>query len=263
MRQYNVKTEKPVAGYGVQITEQMVEFEKHPFIRNVPPLVLDSSKINLFDLDAGKFVFSASLPPACQELYKNIKKCTLDSFLSHAIRHSLTTEGLALQKKIIEKSGEDKSLSYLRVTLGNSLGKSPGIPYVLEIWPKGHYSPIHNHGNANAVIKVLFGTVRVNIFNKDTKSLNAKPIKVFDAYQGDVTWINRNWYQTHKLHNVSDDYCATLQCYTYDEGDTTHWKYFDYVKENKPIAEFLPNSDFTFKDMCEIVLKEYDTKPNE
>jgi hypothetical protein len=38
--------------------------------------------------------------------------------------------------------------------LGYNLGDSPGVPYVLEIWPVGHYSPIQDHGDANAAIKV-------------------------------------------------------------------------------------------------------------
>lgn len=44
--------------------------------------------------------------------------------------------------------------TYLRITLGQSLGNSPGQPYVVEIWPPGHYSSIHDHGDACAVIKV-------------------------------------------------------------------------------------------------------------
>ena len=40
------------------------------------------------------------------------------------------------------------------------------MPYVLEIWPGGNGSPIHNHGGACAIIKVLFGCLSVNLFNK-------------------------------------------------------------------------------------------------
>ena len=68
------------------------------------------------------------------------------------------TPGCLLHETLDKKSGEfgesDPLETYLRVTLGQSVGNSPGIPYVLEIWPSGHYSPIHNHGGCNAVIKV-------------------------------------------------------------------------------------------------------------
>ena len=35
------------------------------------------------------------------------------------------------------------------------MGESPGIPYVLEIWPIGSRSPIHNHAAVYGVIKVF------------------------------------------------------------------------------------------------------------
>ena len=127
----------------------------------------------------------------------------------------------------------------------------------LEIWPKSNYSPMHNHGNANAVIKVLHGSIRVNVYNKHTKDSKAKPIKIFDLCTDDVTWIDCNWYQTHQLQNVSDDHCATIQCYNYDSGDTTHWPYFDYISANETIAEFIPNSDFGFHEMRNQVMAEY------
>jgi hypothetical protein len=244
-----------------------VQFAKNPFICDLPPFILDSSQTNLFILDESNFVFSASLPVACKELYDNISHCNLNYnedlesvLLSDAIRYSIETEGCLLNKKLEDKAtefGDDPHETYLRITLGHSLGKSPGIPYVLEIWPTSNYSPIHNHGNANAVIKVLHGSIRVNVYNKHTKDSKAKPIEIVDLCKDDVTWIDRNWYQTHQLQNVNDDYCATIQCYNYDSGDTTHWPYFDYISANETIAEFIPNSDFGFHEMRNQVIAEY------
>lgn len=48
---------------------------------------------------------------------------------------------------------------YIRVSVGLPSGCSPGIPYVLEIWPPGHFSPIHNHGNAFGVVRMLHGSI--------------------------------------------------------------------------------------------------------
>ena len=48
--------------------ESKVSFSRYPLVRNWAPLVLDSSKLSLFDLDQNQYIFSASLPPACQEL---------------------------------------------------------------------------------------------------------------------------------------------------------------------------------------------------
>ncbi|XP_033727172.1 uncharacterized protein LOC117316610 [Pecten maximus] len=249
--------------------EKKVAFRKNPFICNLSPVVLDSAQATLFTLDNSSYTLTGSLPAACKELYDNIRNCELnwppevdDVLLSDAIRFSIETDGCLLNNKLKEKAGEfgpgsGAEETYLRVTLGHSLGNSPGIPYVLEIWPSKHYSPIHNHGNANAVIKVLFGQINISIYNKQTTEQDATPLKVFDAFKGNVTWISRDWFQTHKLWNNTEDFCATIQCYNYDAGDTTHWPYFDYVGENSTIEEFLPNSDFTFKDMRQKVLDEY------
>ena len=44
--------------------EGMVAFDKAPFVCNWSPFVLDSSQVNLFELDSNQHTFSASLPAA-------------------------------------------------------------------------------------------------------------------------------------------------------------------------------------------------------
>jgi hypothetical protein len=249
-------------------TEREVVFDNTPFVCNWPPHILDSSKVSLLELDRGKYTLSASLPPACQELYKNVsaEHVMLDFpqsqdglNLSDAIRYSMTTEGMFLHRKLQEKKWEfgPENEVYLRVTLGPNRGCSPGVPYVLEIWPKGCGSPIHNHGNSYAVIKVLHGGLTMSIFNKHSDTRDALPVTTFDVSEGDVTWISPNWYQTHKLWNYTNDYCATIQCYMFGSDDTVQWPYFDYIASTNAIDEFLPNSDVTFGEMREKVLAEY------
>jgi len=242
----------------------MVEFDKKNLVCNRPPLVKDSSKSNLLLLHEGKYTFSASLPKVCLELYENIKLCELNvpemdngKKLSKCIKHSLETKGCLLYEKLKgKKNGHPKpSQTYLRVTLGKHLGISPGIPYVLEIWPPRHSSPIHNHGNANTVIKVLFGKINFKIFNKH-EMREEHFVLEFNGSEGDITWLDRNWYQRHQLTNESDDFCATIQCYKYSKTDITHWSCFEYVSENSTIEEFLPNSDFNFGDMRKKVMEE-------
>ena len=153
--------------------EGRVNFDRHPFTCNWSPFVLDST---LFELDSNNYTFSARLPSACQELYYNIVQegvyvdwpPGLEKYkLTDAIHHSLESKDGLLHKKLEEKAGEfGPRETYLRVTLGRDRGNSPGIPYVLEIWPKDHGSPIHNHGNAYAVIKVLHGGLTIHVYNK-------------------------------------------------------------------------------------------------
>ena len=254
--------------------ESKVSFSRYPLVHNWPHLVLDSNKLSLFDLDKSDYIFSASLPPACQELYANVARgenINLDwspntagqPKLSDAIRYSINTEGKILHNKLKEKATEfgtrpNPHETYLRVTLGMCYGKSPGIPYVLEIWPYKHYSPIHNHGNSYAIIKVVYGSINVHIHNKKVKRHNQEPLKKITLSEGDVTWISPNWYQTHQLINdMSGDYCATLQCYQYGDEDQHHWPYFNYVSEQDQIEDFLPNSDFQFISLREKLLEEY------
>ncbi|CAG2255212.1 unnamed protein product [Mytilus edulis] len=123
-------------GGGLGVNEELVEFEKDPFNTNISPLVMDSSKVNLFYLDEGNYIFSASLPVACRELYENIKGCCLNYsqevtgvLLSDAIRYSLETKGCILNTRLEEKASgfgkRDIKGTYLRITLGQRLGKSP------------------------------------------------------------------------------------------------------------------------------------------
>ena len=248
--------------------EGMVDFDRSPLTCNRPPLVLDSSKVTLLDLDNNDYTFSASLPLACRELYQNVAHSgvSLDTppgyeqyKLSDAIRHSIESEYGLLHKKLEEKAGKfgAKNKAYLRVTLGMCRGNSPGIPYVLEIWPKNHGSPIHSHGNSYAVIKVIHGGLTISIYNKHIKSENDPSLLDYDVKQGDVTWISPNWYQTHKLWNNTSDYCITIQCYQYGDDDNHHWPYFSYISSKGTSEEFLPTSDFTFREMREQVRKEY------
>lgn len=167
--------------------------------------MLDNSKTSLVDLSSNKYMLSASLPPTCQELYENVlsSNVSLDwphstPKLSEAISYSINTKGKILYEKLKEKD-HGNGMTYLRVIIGCHRGSSPGIPYVLEIWPTNSQSPIHNHGNSYAVIKVLHA-IEVSIYNKTWKEEESQmELFSFTATKGDVTWISPNWFQTHKL----------------------------------------------------------------
>ena len=266
-----VSKSKPTAGMtAIDDVEKEVDFEPMPMVTDLSYIVKGSSTVNLFDLDSGKYIYSASLPPECQVLYDNItaKNVDLDyqgtdadhqyGFnLSDAIRYSIETEGCTLNERLKAKVGEfgdsDPLETYLRITLGKEKGNAPGIPYVLELWPKNHRSPIHNHGNAYALIRVLHGGLDVHYYNKASVKVllsdesadcgcdgesPAKELGVFHVTEGDVTWISPNWYQTHMLSNNTNDYCATVQCYLYGNNDYMNWPYFDYIKSCDIIGEF-------------------------
>ena len=234
-----------------------VEFYPIPLTVNCPFLIKDSSEISLFELDRNDYTFTACLPPECQELYSNITSSRMELDwvpahqkykLSDAIRYSFENKGKALREKL-----RHKKMKYIRVTVGPHRSWSPGIPYVLELWPKSQGSPVHCHGNSYGVIKVLYGELQIKIYNKDMKTM----VKEYHVKKGDVTWMTPHWYQSHQLFNDSDDFSATIQCYRYGSADTKMRPYFDYVNDDGSLGEFLPNCDFTFTELNQIVLDEY------
>lgn len=57
-------------------------------------------------------------------------------------------------------SGAPDGQCYLRIGVCCSDGTAPGDPLVLEIWPPGCFSPVHNHGGVYGLVRILHGEVR-------------------------------------------------------------------------------------------------------
>jgi hypothetical protein len=236
-----------------------------PVVIDRPPFVLPMDNVTLLELDQGTYTAPVNLPEACQTLYGNVAgaKIVLNDKdfpdFAEAIQYSCITEGCWAYEKLKKKAGEftpDIKGTYLRITLGYNLGDSPGIPYVLEIWPGGHYSPVHDHGNACAVIKVLHGSINCSWYD----SLRRDSIKIGagNLRTGDVTWIGDNNYQIHKLHNTTPSVCCTIQCYRYTEQDNVHYDGFNWVNDKGDVAKFLPNSDKAFPEFRDIIKREWE-----
>ncbi|KAK0549523.1 hypothetical protein OC844_006857 [Tilletia horrida] len=203
---------------------------------------------------------ASDLPSACARLFANVAGpgMTLNSpdfpDFAQAIQYSITTPGALCHTKLGEK---EKQFGYLRVTIDNNQGDSPGQPYVLELWPAGNGSPIHNHGNANAVIKVLHGKIQVNWYSGLAPGIN-KPWGSTIAYAGEVTFLTPTNYQIHRLYNPSpQEFTATIQSYRCSAEDNEHYEYFDWIKDEKLIEHFEPDSDWDFLTFKELIRAEY------
>ncbi len=190
------------------------------------------------------------------------------------MRHTIVNKIIVLIPLIIifiinikEKAtefGKDPQLleTYLRITLGQNNGESPSVPYVMEIWPVGHYSPIHNHGAANAVIRVLNGTIQVSLYPFLYDQPNTVvPFAIQDFKKDDATWlISSTLNQVHKLKNLDTniDTCITIQCYLYDRNDTEH---YDYLGEKNANNQYEPDSDnMDFVEFKKTMRKEWDNR---
>ena len=155
--------------------------------------------------------------------------------------------------------------TYLRITLGENDGESPGIPYVMEIWPVGHYSPVHSHSNADAIIRVLHGSINVTLYPflcPDKEGI--LPFGVSNFNKNDITWISPTLNQIHKLKNLDENTtaCITIQCYMYGETDTVHYDYFDYLDDNGNKKPYEPDSDMDYVSFKKLIREEWLNRVN-
>lgn len=260
-----------------QIDHFKVSSSVIPVINYRDPVVLDpalkiisTDQITIEDIAHNNYVIPINLTKSCQKLYSNISgrnfalnTSDFPDFVD-AIEGSIACKSGWCYKKLQEKATEfgernDKE-TYLRITLGSNQGESPGIPYVIEIWPPGNYSPIHNHGGANAIIRVLHGEIKVNLYPMlSTKHQDCFKSAIFR--QDEITWISARYNQFHQLHNVNETgpTCITIQCYLYDQKDIQHYEYFDYISSNDSIEHFTPNSDADYLDFKKIIKEEWPT----
>ena len=244
---------------------------RYAVVQDIAPIIISRQQITLDTLDKNDATIVDDLSNECRYLYSNIVgpnvRLNTDDFpdFASAINYSIVTPGKLCFKKLQEKVGEfgppAKPLeTYLRVTVGVNRVNSPGIPFVLEIWPGGHYSPIHNHSNANAIIKVLHGSLTCQWFRSLSQFEN-KPYDTLVLGAGQVTWLNDRQFQTHRLynHNISGNMCATIQCYMYNSTDNLHYEYFDYLSHNGQKNQYTPQSDWDYLSFKQLIREEWES----
>jgi predicted metal-dependent enzyme (double-stranded beta helix superfamily) len=252
---------------------ELIRLVRDPVTSNIPLLVKNTEDLTMDDIAKGTYMPKANLSIMSQKLYDCIagNKFVLNTpdfpdFVK-AIEYSIATPGKWCYKCLKEKATEfdkdkpnDKE-TYLRITLGQNNGESPGIPYVMEIWPVGHYSPIHNHGESSAIIRVLNGSINVSLFPY-LSSDNVAPFAIADFKKDDITWISPTLNQVHQLKNLekNKDTCITIQCYMYENENTEHYDYFDYIDADNKIEQFEPNSDMDFITFKETIRKEWNER---
>ena len=243
---------------------------RDPITRSVPLHVRGADHLTMKDIAKGTYMPLVNLSSIAQKLHGCIagKRFVLDdkdfSDFSKAIEYSIATPKCWCYETLVAKSKEfgesNPKETYLRITLNQNNGESPGIPYVMEIWPAGHYSPIHNHGGAEAIIRVLHGGIHVDLFS----FLGGDSFGSADFVKGDITWISPSLNQVHRLTNQDPrTTCITIQCYMYGSEDSRHYDYFDYLDAKNKVQQFTPNSDMDFVAFKELMRKEWTARPKQ
>ena len=250
----------------IQIAEESTALKpmkllRDPVTNKLANQLIDTDEICMIDIALGAYLPKANLSLRAQQLYhcisgKNFKLDTPDfpDFVE-AIEYSIKTPGAWCYERLKAKSTEfnkDKPNpleTYLRITLGQNNGESPGVPYVMEIWPVGHYSPIHNHSGADAIIRVLNGEINVSQFPYLCSSkAGVEPFAINTFHKDQITWISQTLNQVHQLKNLPENTatCITIQCYMYEQTDTSHYDYFDYIDDDGKEQQYEPDSDMDF-----------------
>ena len=242
---------------------------RDPVTMNVPMRIKNTDDLTMTDIASNSYLPTAYLSPTSKKLYdciagKNFQLNKESADFANAIEYSIATPGLWCYEKLKAKSREfnpdkpNELETYLRITLGQNNGESPGIPYVMEIWPPHHYSPIHNHGGSSAVIRVLHGKINVSLYPFLCEDEGIKPFgeEVFET--NEITWISPTLNQVHKLENKDDKTtCITIQCYMYENEDVKHYDYFDYLDVDGNKQQYEPDSDMDFITFKQTIMEEW------
>lgn len=248
-----------------------------PIVQDPPFVVVGTDEMTLEQIATNSAIPVGSLPAEAQQLWASVagNNVILSPSDADAINYSLDNPGFHLHEILKSKMGEfgDPAMVYIRCTIGPDQGNSPGICFVLEIWPKKKMSPIHAHSNAVAVIKVLHGELDVHFFNPpsndpdtDADPNNRAPIAQTDPNNpmkaGQRTFLLPDLYATHRLYNPSmASMTATIQSYKYLEEDTAHFEFFSWLDpKSRVVKQFKPNSDIDYLDLLRIVRQEVKTQ---
>ncbi|MFB7633934.1 hypothetical protein ACFC0M_23740 [Streptomyces sp. NPDC056149] len=269
-----------------------------------PSLLIDQA--SSFD----EYVRQMMVPPAVMDLARKAANIRLAAWESQALREqfepALTDdERPRLLREILRrKSQEDPSHPpYVRVActgrgkyddLAEQYGYDPtlpmagdsgdfGSPVVLELWPAGHYSPMHSHGNTTGIIYCLAGQLDVMSYRE--LDWNADRRGLVTLTPGRCAWLSGDTYDVHKVFCPMDggravrpdqitntaDFAASFHVYL-DEHKLSmdHYEPYDpesavpdsvevfsYVDESEPhlVKPFRTYSDLSWRALRMVLAK--------
>ena len=209
----NKKFLESITSIDEKVNINSLKLLKDPIVNRVPLIVKKTNDLAMNDIANYTYLPNSFLTPINQKLFECIsgKNFILNDkdfpCFSKAIEYSISSKTGWCHKKLQEKSTEfnpDKSNingTYLRITLGCNSGESPGVPFVMEIWPPQRYSPIHSHAGTNAIIRVLHGSINVKIFPCLSGNLDICPFAEANFKKEDITWLSPELNQIHQLKN--------------------------------------------------------------
>lgn len=178
------------------------------------------------------FVRQLMIPSTVMELARKASSIHFSAWETEAIRASLN-DGI-LKEILIEKFKKDDSHpAYIRVACTGkgdyddlaakydvALASAEeehkgdfGSPVVLEIWPAGHYSPIHSHGKTTGIIYCLTGQIDVMLYEE--LKWEAKKLALLTLTPGQCAWLSEEHFPVHKVFcpMPKGNFAATFHVY--------------------------------------------------
>lgn len=220
------------------------------------------------------------IPSMITVLYEKVKNIRLASWETAAIQRSLN-EGVL--KRVLDKKWEDDKSHppYIRVAITGAGDfddmvvsefyylKAPpdmdadhkgdyGQATILEIWPGGHYSPIHSHGDTTGILLGMVGVL--DIVNYAELDWDAEKLGMLSLTPGKVCWLSGPSFAVHKVNcplppgqfgasfhvYINKDELPVLMARGYIPSDSRDE--FDYVYELEPhdLRKFKTYSDLSW-----------------
>lgn len=133
-----------------------------------------------------------------------------------AIRTALANPTSGLRRppdvKMATKSSDDRHLTYLRVGIGlAALGE---ITAVLELWPTNHASPKHQHGGCAGSVRLLSGSVVVEIYD-NLYDADADPLIRTTLQAPQTTWMDRQNFFCHRVSSRKENDGLAISLHVY------------------------------------------------
>jgi hypothetical protein len=210
-----------------------------PSPRFAPATTLDAFTRQLF------------IPRTITDLYVKAQAVRLDDWEIVAIRHSLfEPKGLLARVLELKEPGDDTHPPYIRVGCTgrgdyDHLGPPPaveqveedhhgdfGAAAVLEIWPGGHYSPIHSHGGTTGILLGLTGAIDIMLYEE--LDWNARKLGLMTLTPGQIGWLDPRRFAVHKVacNTPEGTFGASFHVYLNPEEALPRSRdEFDYVDE--------------------------------
>lgn len=223
-----------------------------------------------------EFVRQLMIPSTIMELARKSSSIRFSAWETEAIRASLRS-GI-LKEILIDKFRKDNSHpAYIRVACTGkgdyddwAIAQNSGLAVeesddhkgdfgsstVLEIWPAGHYSPIHSHGKTTGIVYCLTG--QIDIMAYADLAWDAKKLALVTLSPGQCAWLTDRHFPVHKVYcpMPEGNFAATFHVYlnkselpllkATPKPDTRDQ--FEFVEENTPheLQTFATYSDLSW-----------------